>query len=211
MKNNIEFVLIGIIILSLSFLISCSKKDDKAFSDFLIWGFDGPEVSYDNAISFKPDETPINNSIYLYNSYGTTHIHHGGGVSIEVRAKRVEHVSNIKLEIFYDTSTSYYGMSAEKYIEGDFLKQDGGITTFSTTVKDKRKISIEINRENDTVGVSGDGLLATINFGFYSQNSGTFFMGFNTTNCVLKSPTENISNTQWIGGTFDFRAWKEIQ
>jgi hypothetical protein len=137
------------------------------------------------AITFTAAGAGAANSIVLASGTGST----ATRLLLEVRANQVQDLYGVAFDLTYPTAVLHY----ETRTQGTFL--DG---TFAVTEAPTGNLVVGVTRLGAVQGVSGSGVLLTLEFTPVASGSGSFSFSRNT---ALDSRGRALDGGNWVAGT----------
>ncbi len=148
-------------------------------------------------IAFTPDGVPGANTVYL-DGVDTTDL--TSRFVVEVRANDVEDLYGVSFDLQYPTDLLTWRRG--NFTEGSFLDEGGAVET--EILIDRRpagNLVVGISRLGDAPGVSGSGLLFSLEF-VNEAVEGTGALTFSD-NDVVDSAGNIQEDSQWLAGTIE--------
>jgi len=139
-------------------------------------------------IQFTSSVAPADNAVLLVNEGGST----ATLLRLQVRAKQITSLYGVSFDLLYPSAALGY----VKVEEGTFLA--GGQTSLQVAEPSPGRLVIGLTRLGAAGGVTGSGLLLTIEFASAAGGSGTF--SFDKSKAF--GPTgATIAGTEFVGGS----------
>lgn len=152
-------------------------------------GGGGPTPPPPPGVTFTPTGGATANVIVMRRTGGA-----GNTLVLEVRAEGVTDLYGVAFDLRYPSNL----LRLDSRTEGELLSQNGVATTFQAAESGPGNLVVGISRLGGVSGVTGSGVLMTLQFTAVGAGSGTLSF---VSNRAFDSGGLQVGGVQWLGGT----------